>query len=386
MHRQELHAMDHARTTRREPQSGPPAARRASRPGRATAADGLADSPRLSAQRLSLQAAFGAAAQLKGGEDEELLQGRFAVAQRAGPEEEEPLQGRFAGPAQRAGGEEEEPLQARFAVAQRGGAEEDEPLQGRYAAGSPARATGGEAAAPNRTGMPDALKAGVESLSGMDLSDVRVHAGSSRPAQLEALAYAQGNDIHLGPGQEQHLPHEAWHVVQQRQGRVQPTVQMAGVGVNDDQGLEAEADAMGARAAALGAGVAQAATSVRGGGEGGSSTGFEATLQQRADMRKRRNKKNKLRTVRDMLAQVTVNRQATVEEIDAHDQVLHGGQHHALRPVKVNQLLADIDEAFEKMADLNKIDSDALGVEASSGRGTGQVATQLAAARRTSAG
>ncbi|PTT89971.1 hypothetical protein DBR42_06860, partial [Pelomonas sp. HMWF004] len=90
----------------------------------------------------------------------------------------------------------------------------------------------------NRTGMPDGLKAGIESLSGMDMSGVRVHRNSSQPAQLNALAYAQGNDIHLGPGQEQHLPHEAWHVVQQRQGRVQATMQMAGVGVNDDEGLE----------------------------------------------------------------------------------------------------------------------------------------------------
>jgi Domain of unknown function (DUF4157) len=100
----------------------------------------------------------------------------------------------------------------------------------------------------NRTGMPDGLQAGIESLSGMDMSDVRVHRNSSQPAQLNALAYAQGNDIHLGPGQEQHLPHEAWHVVQQRQGRVQATMQMAGVGVNDDEGLEREADVMGGRA------------------------------------------------------------------------------------------------------------------------------------------
>ena len=102
---------------------------------------------------------------------------------------------------------------------------------------------------PNPTGMPDALKAGIESLSGMDMSQVRVHTNSPRPAQLQALAYAQGNDIHLGPGQEQHLPHEAWHVVQQRQGRVQATRQMAGMGVNDDVALEREADVMGSRAA-----------------------------------------------------------------------------------------------------------------------------------------
>ncbi|MCA8830315.1 eCIS core domain-containing protein [Hymenobacter pini] len=80
--------------------------------------------------------------------------------------------------------------------------------------------------AANRTGLPDALKAGVENLSGHSLDDVRVHYNSSKPAQLQAHAYAQGTDIHLAPGQEQHLPHEAWHVVQQKQGRVQPTIQM----------------------------------------------------------------------------------------------------------------------------------------------------------------
>ncbi len=84
------------------------------------------------------------------------------------------------------------------------------------------------------------------------MSDVRVHAGSPQPAQVGALAFAQGNDIHLAPGQERHLPHEAWHVVQQRQGRVQATVQAAGVLINDNPGLEAEADRMGARAVEVG--------------------------------------------------------------------------------------------------------------------------------------
>jgi hypothetical protein len=85
----------------------------------------------------------------------------------------------------------------------------------------------------------------MESLSGMDLSDVRVHANSSMPAQLNALAYAQGSDVYLGPGQGAHLPHEIWHVVQQRQGRVRPTRQFARVDINDDRALESEADAMG---------------------------------------------------------------------------------------------------------------------------------------------
>ena len=114
---------------------------------------------------------------------------------------------------------------------------------------------------PNKTGMPNQLKAGIESLTGMDVSDVRVHRNSDKPAQLNALAYAQGDDIHLGPGQEQHLPHEAWHVVQQRQGRVHATAQMAGVGVNDDEGLEREADLMGGKALMGGNAVLQGAKS-----------------------------------------------------------------------------------------------------------------------------
>jgi len=101
----------------------------------------------------------------------------------------------------------------------------------------------------NQTGLPDRLKSGVESLSGISLDNVRVHHNSPQPAQLNALAYTKGNEIHVGPGQEQHLPHEAWHVVQQAQGRVKPTMQMkGGVPVNDDKGLEHEADVMGVRA------------------------------------------------------------------------------------------------------------------------------------------
>jgi hypothetical protein len=104
---------------------------------------------------------------------------------------------------------------------------------------------------PNATGLPDGLKAGVEHLSGLAMDDVRVHYNSARPARLQAWAYTHGTDIHVGPGQEQHLPHEAWHVVQQKQGRVKPTLQMKGVAINDDSLFETEADAMGAQAARL---------------------------------------------------------------------------------------------------------------------------------------
>ncbi len=99
----------------------------------------------------------------------------------------------------------------------------------------------------NKTGLPDTLKAGIENLSGVSMDDVKVHYNSSRPAEAQALAYTQGTDIYVGPGQEKHLPHEAWHVVQQKQGRVQPTLRAKGVSINSDIALEREADVMSAK-------------------------------------------------------------------------------------------------------------------------------------------
>ncbi len=170
-------------------------------------------------------------------EEEEPMQGKFAPVQMV--EEEEPLQGKFA-PVQMV--EEEEPLQGKFDTAQL--VEEEEPLQGKFETVQKQ-----EAKAENKTGLPDNLKSGIENLSGVDISDVNVHYNSDKPAQLNAHAYAQGTDIHVAPGQEKHLAHEAWHTVQQKQGRVQPTTQLKeSVPVNDDAGLENEADVMGAKA------------------------------------------------------------------------------------------------------------------------------------------
>jgi hypothetical protein len=192
-------------------------------------------------------------------EDEEPLQGEFAVAQKEElPEEEEPLQSKSEQAAQREAVEDEEPLQGKFEPVQREALEEEEPLQGKLepiqreasledeeplqSKAEPAQKK------ENQTGLPDDLKAGVENLSGIAVDDVKVHYNSAKPAQLQALAYTQGTDIHVAPGQEQHLAHEAWHVVQQKQGRVQPTVELKGVGVNTETALESEADRMGAQA------------------------------------------------------------------------------------------------------------------------------------------
>ncbi len=116
------------------------------------------------------------------------------------------------------------------------------------AATSPDLNIGAKNQTKNETGMPSSLKSGLENLSGEDLSGVRVHRNSSKPEAINAHAYAQGQDIHLAPGQEKHLPHEGWHVVQQMQGRVAPTIQQKSALINDDAGLEKEADEMGKKA------------------------------------------------------------------------------------------------------------------------------------------
>jgi hypothetical protein len=97
--------------------------------------------------------------------------------------------------------------------------------------------------------LPDALRAGVERLSRLAMGDVRVHYASPQPARIGALAYAEGSDIHLAPGQAEHLAHEAWHVVQQKRDALSPTLRLKGWAVNLDGAAEAEADRMGAAAA-----------------------------------------------------------------------------------------------------------------------------------------
>lgn len=167
-----------------------------------------------------------------------------AALQRVGEDEEDALQGKFEQPVQRVGeDEEEDTLQGKFdGTIQR---EEDEDEASQMKSDTTMQQK------PNETGMPDNLKAGVESLSGFAMDDVRVHYNSDKPATVQALAYTQGTDIHVAPGQEQHLPHEAWHVAQQMAGRVEPTTEIGGMPVNDNAGLEHEADVMGAKANSL---------------------------------------------------------------------------------------------------------------------------------------
>lgn len=171
--------------------------------------------------------------------DDELLQAKTSEQASAGAilqQHKENIQ-RFAPE------EDEELIQGKFDTAQREEIDEDELLQGKFESTSTTEQVPVQREKkPNNTGLPDNLKSGIENLSGFSMDDVKVHYNSDKPAQLQALAYAQGTDIHVAPGQEQHLPHEAWHVIQQKQGRVQHTMQMQGVNVNDNEWLEKEAD------------------------------------------------------------------------------------------------------------------------------------------------
>ncbi|MCB0644996.1 MAG: DUF4157 domain-containing protein [Phaeodactylibacter sp.] len=158
-------------------------------------------------------------------------------------------------PIQRENPEEEE-MQLKKAPIQREGLEEDElqlkksPFQ--LKKDNPVqRSTGGG------TQLPGDVMGQMESSMGTDFSDVRIHTNSPSATDAGALAYTQGNDIHFGPGQfnpgssggQELIGHELAHVVQQREGRVKATGAVNGMPLNDDHGLEAEADQIGRQAA-----------------------------------------------------------------------------------------------------------------------------------------
>lgn len=96
--------------------------------------------------------------------------------------------------------------------------------------------------------LPTELKQGMEAITGLNLNQVRVHYNSPLPALVQAHGYAQGEQIYLAQGQEQHLPHELGHVVQQKLGLVVATTEVNGVAVNDDPKLEQQATDLGQQA------------------------------------------------------------------------------------------------------------------------------------------
>jgi len=105
--------------------------------------------------------------------------------------------------------------------------------------------------------FPPDVQAKMESAFNEDFSSVRIQTNSRQAENLNALAYTQGEEIYFAPGQyspnnlkgQQLIGHELTHIVQQRNGVVTPTVQAKGFNINNDKGLEQEADAMGEKAA-----------------------------------------------------------------------------------------------------------------------------------------
>lgn len=175
----------------------------------------------------------------------------------------------------------ESPVSPHKESSQYGAAESEHEGTGQMKAAPAFQLTAGDAPPVERKaasggGMPEDLVNGFKAATGHDLSNVNVHYNSDKPAQVGALAYAQGNDIYLGPGQAQHLDHEAAHLVQQREGRVQANAAVNGMAVNNSKSLESEADALAARARQMKAAPAT----------GAQAGGYQSkALQMRADTR-----------------------------------------------------------------------------------------------------
>jgi uncharacterized protein DUF4157 len=116
--------------------------------------------------------------------------------------------------------------------------------------------------------LPGSVRTKMERSFGVDFASVRVHEGPEAAA-MGAEAYAHGDAVHFRPGAydphgaggQELLGHELAHVVQQRAGRVSSPQGKGGFTV--DAGLEAEADAAGARAARGEPAVVAGATSAR---------------------------------------------------------------------------------------------------------------------------
>ena len=142
------------------------------------------------------------------------------------------LQAKMVETMQRDAMDEDDLLQGKFAV-QRDVEDEDELLQGKFVA---------QRQTKNQTGIPDHVIQGMESSFGTDFSSVRVHPDSSKAPDTYKPDTSAGQQL---------LGHELTHVIQQAEGRVQPTTEVGGMAVNDDLSLEHEADVMGAKAASV---------------------------------------------------------------------------------------------------------------------------------------
>ena len=105
--------------------------------------------------------------------------------------------------------------------------------------------------------MPEDVKGKMEGAMGADFSSVKIETNSKQAQEMGALAFAQGESVHFAPGQfdpsskkgQELIGHELAHIQQQREGKVTANAQVGGAAINNDKGLEAEADRIGKAAA-----------------------------------------------------------------------------------------------------------------------------------------
>lgn len=173
--------------------------------------------------------------------EEEIAQGKFPVQKQ---EDEDLMQGKF--PIQRQ--EDEDLMQGKFSIQRQ---EDEDLMQGKF----PIQREPEAPSASSASGIPESVQSSMENSLKTDLSDVKVHANSSKATEVGALAYTQGTDIHMAPGHynpgtssgKQLLGHELAHVAQQKEGRVQPTGEVGGLPLNDSPSLEKEADSLASK-------------------------------------------------------------------------------------------------------------------------------------------
>ncbi len=98
--------------------------------------------------------------------------------------------------------------------------------------------------------LPEDFQTKMESSFGEDFSNVKINKDSKDANELDALAFTQGNNIHFKNGEfdssskngQELIAHELSHVVQQRHRDIGTTHKENNYDVNDNEGLEKEAD------------------------------------------------------------------------------------------------------------------------------------------------
>jgi len=106
-------------------------------------------------------------------------------------------------------------------------------------------------------GLPANLQTKMEGAFGTSFNELEVKTNSVQAQEIGAHAFAQDNEIHFAPGKydpettggQRLIGHELAHIVQQKQGKVEPNFEGNNLLGNYEPGLENEADRLGQMAA-----------------------------------------------------------------------------------------------------------------------------------------